>query len=347
MKSPSTQTPLRVLILEDSEDDALLMVHELQHAGYDVTFERVDTPQFFSAALALESWDVVLADYSLPYFKGYEALELWRKSGSTVPLIFVSGMMSPEIAVGAMKAGAHDYISKNNLGLIVPSIERELNRAEDRRRLNAALKSASEELEKQIDERTQELQRKNVTLTMEIGKHRATQASIRRYLLCLTYLREITEEAGSSLDLQNVMRLVLEKLELVLPETARTVRLFKSETGELDSVAYQNLDEKQSEDPRWQALERSFARLVWESKAPIVVEKLESDPRSPDSELLRNEGFASYLAVPLVARRKTLGLLSFYTKEERKFSEDEVQFLTVLADQAATAIDNSRLAERR
>ncbi|MGH7844583.1 MAG: response regulator, partial [Candidatus Binatia bacterium] len=277
MKSPSTQTPLRVLILEDSEDDALLMVQELRNAGYDVTFERVDTPQFFSATLALESWDLVLADYSLPYFKGFEALEVWKKSGSTVPLIFVSGMMSPEVAVGAMKAGAHDYISKSNLSLIVPSVERALNRAEDRRRLNAALKRASEDLEKYIEERTQELQRKNVALTLEAAKHRAAQATVRRYLLCLTSLREITEEAGSSLDLQNVMRLVLEKLELVLPETARTVRLFKRETGELDSVAHQNLDDKKWQDPRWQAVEGSFARLVWESKAPIVMEKLESD----------------------------------------------------------------------
>jgi GAF domain-containing protein len=229
----------------------------------------------------------------------------------------------------------------------VPSIERELRRAEDRRRLDAALKSASDELEKQIDERTQELQRTNVSLTMEIAQHTAAQANVRRYLLCLAQLREISEEAASSLDLQNVLRLVLEKLELVLPGAVRTARLFNAQTGELDCLAHQNLDAGIWQNPKWKAVDEGFAKVVWEGKAPVVLAKLENDPRNPDAEFLRNAGFVSYFGVPLVARRQTLGLLSFYTKQKHEFSGDEMQFLAALADQAATAIHTSQLRERQ
>jgi FixJ family two-component response regulator len=303
------------------------------------------TQQFFSAALALENWDVILADYSLPYFRGYEALEQWKKSGSAVPLIFVSGMMSPEVAIGAMKAGAHDYINKNNLDLIVTAVERELGRTEDRRRLNAALKSASDEMEKQIQERTRELQTMNVSLTMEIAKHRAFQANIRGYLLCLVSLREVAEEAALPLDLQSVMKQVLEKLEFVLPQTLGAIRLVNG-TGEMENLACRNIDEAIWRDAKWQTVDDDFAKLVWESKTPVVVSKLENYPRKPNAEFLRGEGYASYLGLPLVARRKALGVISFYSRDEREFSDDEVQFLSALADQAATAIYNAQPHDR-
>ena len=134
--------PLRLLIVEDSEDDALLFVRELMRADYDATFERVDTREAMSRALAGGTWDLILADYSMPHFNGLEALELLKKSALDVPFIFVSGAAGEDIAVAAMKAGAHDYVMKGNLRRLVPAIERELREAEVRREC----KRAEEEL---------------------------------------------------------------------------------------------------------------------------------------------------------------------------------------------------------
>ena len=121
--------PLRVLIVEDSEDDALLLVRELQRGGYDVTFERVETAKAMAAALGRQEWDIVLADYTMPHFSGTAALELLRESGLDIPFIFVSGTIGEEIAVKAMKNGANDYLIKGNLKRLIPAIERELREA--------------------------------------------------------------------------------------------------------------------------------------------------------------------------------------------------------------------------
>jgi diguanylate cyclase (GGDEF)-like protein len=124
---------LRVLIIDDSEDDAALLMRELQHSGYDVAFERVDTPDEMRVALAKQTWDVILADYTMPQFSGPAALKLLKEKGIDLPFIFVSGTMGEEAAVAAMKMGAHDYIMKGSLKRLVPAIERELREAQMRR----------------------------------------------------------------------------------------------------------------------------------------------------------------------------------------------------------------------
>ena len=125
--------PLRALIVEDSEDDTLLLVRELQHGGYDVAFERVETAGAMTEALDNREWNIVLADYTMPHFSGTDALELLRGSGLDIPFIFVSGTIGEEIAVKAMKNGANDYILKGNLKRLIPAIERELREVVVRR----------------------------------------------------------------------------------------------------------------------------------------------------------------------------------------------------------------------
>jgi len=125
--------PLRVLLVEDSEDDAKLLLRELGHAGYDVSSERVETARAMRAALDGHKWDLVIADYSMPRFSAPEALALLKKVGLDLPFIIVSGSVGEEIAVESMKAGAHDYLPKGSLKRLVPAIERELQQAEQRR----------------------------------------------------------------------------------------------------------------------------------------------------------------------------------------------------------------------
>src|SRR6202022_2792507 len=125
--------PLRVLLIEDSEDDASLLLLELRRGGYSTIHTRVDTPAALSAALDSQKWDLVISDHSMPHFSGGEALQLLRQTELEVPFIFVSGTMGEEVAVAALKNGAQDYLMKSNLKRLVPAVQRELREIEERR----------------------------------------------------------------------------------------------------------------------------------------------------------------------------------------------------------------------
>jgi PAS domain S-box-containing protein len=133
---------LRVLIVEDSPDDAVLLVRELRRSGYDVISERVETREEMRAALTKQTWDLVLADFNMLDFNGIEALTLLKATGLDIPFIIISGSIGEDLAVAAMKAGAHDYLMKGKIARLIPSIERELRDAEirdQRRRAEEAL----------------------------------------------------------------------------------------------------------------------------------------------------------------------------------------------------------------
>ena len=123
---------LRVLIVEDSEFDAQMIVSMLRKGGYEVLFQRVETAESMRAALLNGAWDFILADYNLPEFSAPNALKLVQQSGLDIPFVIVSGGIGEDIAVSAMKMGAHDYLMKGNLSRLVPAVERELRDAANR-----------------------------------------------------------------------------------------------------------------------------------------------------------------------------------------------------------------------
>ena len=125
--------PLRVLIVEDSPDDALLVADELRRGGFDPIFERVETAASLASALNGKSWDLIISDFSMPGFDGPAALALYQTTSLDIPFICVSGVMGEESAVEMMKAGADDYVMKSNLSRLGPAVRRELRAAEERR----------------------------------------------------------------------------------------------------------------------------------------------------------------------------------------------------------------------
>jgi PAS domain S-box-containing protein len=125
--------PLRILIVEDSEEDSLLLLMELRRSGFEPDFKRVEKRDDMKEALQQREWDIVISDYVMPRFSGLDALAVLRASGIDLPFIIVSGNIGEDIAVDAMRAGAHDYIIKGNLKRLVPAVERELREAEVRR----------------------------------------------------------------------------------------------------------------------------------------------------------------------------------------------------------------------
>src|SRR5262249_49316845 len=104
--------PLRVLVVEDSENDALLLEGALQRAGFNPQCQRVQPAHDLNAAFGRKNWDVVIADYVMPGFDGLSALALVKEKGLALPFIIVSGHITDDTAVAAMKAGAHDYVMK-------------------------------------------------------------------------------------------------------------------------------------------------------------------------------------------------------------------------------------------
>jgi two-component system, cell cycle sensor histidine kinase and response regulator CckA len=138
---------LRVLMVEDSEDDAALLVRELRRGGYDVQLKRVEESSALESAYEKQIWDVIISDFSMPHFSGTDALRLLRSKGCDRPFIFVSGTMGEEVAVAALRDGAQDYLMKTNLKRLVPAVQRALQDDEDRKH------------RKQMEQQVQQLQK--------------------------------------------------------------------------------------------------------------------------------------------------------------------------------------------
>jgi signal transduction histidine kinase len=133
---------LNALIVEDNEQDAALLVRELRRGGYDLTFDRVETPNAMCAALDKRSWDIVLSDYSMPRFSAPAALALVRERDLDLPFIIISGTIGEETAVASLRAGAHDFMIKGSFARLLPAIGRELREAD----LRAEKKKIREQL---------------------------------------------------------------------------------------------------------------------------------------------------------------------------------------------------------
>ena len=150
---------LHVLIVEDSEDDTKLILEELNDRGYHPIHRRIETPEEMKGALRQRRWDLVLSDYMMPRFNALEAMRLIKEEGLDIPFIIITGSIGEEIAVAAMKAGAHDYMMKDNLSRLSPAVEREIQEAARRRAHREAelALQKSEERFRQLAESIQEI----------------------------------------------------------------------------------------------------------------------------------------------------------------------------------------------
>ncbi len=145
---------IKVLLVEDSENDALLLLRELRRGGYDPVYHRVETAEEMNTALQADGWELIICDFTLPNFSAPHALNLIQNQRIDLPFIIVSGNIGEENAVAAMKAGAHDYIMKDNLARLVPVIEREVHEAQirrERKRVNEALKDSEERFRSMVE----------------------------------------------------------------------------------------------------------------------------------------------------------------------------------------------------
>jgi two-component system cell cycle sensor histidine kinase/response regulator CckA len=135
-----------VLFIEDSDDDLQLLIRTLKQSGFELSYERVQNAQAFLHAIESKPWDIIISDYSLPTFNAPKALELLKASGLQVPFIVVSGTIGEEVAADMMRAGMADYVMKNNLFRLVPSIKREINDFSQRKKMQLELQKSEEQV---------------------------------------------------------------------------------------------------------------------------------------------------------------------------------------------------------
>src|SRR4051794_5336521 len=138
---------LRILIVEDSELDAMLLIRELRRAGYESEHQRVDTIAAMAEAIRTRVWDIVISDCSIPCFSAQAALAVLAQAQLDLPCIVVSGSVGEEAAVELMRAGAHDLVLKHNLERLAPAIARELDAAQARRESRIATAKLDRERE--------------------------------------------------------------------------------------------------------------------------------------------------------------------------------------------------------
>lgn len=166
-KEVNERLPLRVLMVEDSPDDAELSALELKRQGFAVCYSRVDTLEAMTQALTGQTWDMILTDHAMPKFSSLEVLQFLQGHKPDLPCIVVSGAIGEEAAVALMRSGAVDYVNKSHLPRLGPSVTRALQEGESkraRRKAEEALKRAHAELEQRVEERTAELSLTNVKL---------------------------------------------------------------------------------------------------------------------------------------------------------------------------------------
>ncbi len=184
-----------------------------------------------------------------------------------------------------------------------------------------------------------------VCLMRDITKRKKAEEQIHRGLQRLLVLRDINLAIASTADLRDVLDLVLEKIAFLLPyEAATAVKLMNREAGTLELAASRYLGQAEWTGDRWWS-GRDLAQIVFESKAPLLVSNLQTNPAIETPEFYRRHGLISYLGVPLIAKNEVLGVLSFYTKNKHELANEEIDILRTLAEQAAIAIHNSRIFE--
>jgi DNA-binding response OmpR family regulator len=317
-----TPTPLRVLNVEDSEDDAILLLRELRQGGYDPISKRVDTPESMAAELDRDAWDIIVSDYVMPRFNGLEALRLMQKKGLDLPFIIVSGKADEDTLVGAMKAGVHDYVLKDKLARLVPAVERELREAvvrQGRKKAREALRESEEEARR-------------------LAAENAVMAEIGRII-------------SSTLNIEEVYEHFAEKVRTLIPFDRIVITLIQREEGK-NCVAYSSgfsLPERRIGDLFF--LNGSVNEAMLEIKSGLIFQPQDANEvqrEFPGLITPFREGVRSFLCVPMISRNKVFGGLHFQSRKILAYMEGHLKLAQRVSAHISGAVANAQLfSERR
>jgi PAS domain S-box-containing protein len=306
---------LRVLLVEDSAEDAVLIEHQIRRGGFELELTRVVTSDDFRERLRAESWDLVISDHDLPGSDSGATLLALKEAKLDIPFLLVSGKIGEEAAVAAMKAGANDYVSKDRLGRLVPVIERELTVAAERR----AARVVESELTAALAE------------SLADAKSKARQFEV---------LHRLAVAASGVLDVARLADMAVEgALELVGADGA-LLRWYDPVKGILTQLSLR--DDRgwvRTDDlvPEQSILGEAFLR-----RTPIVTNDYQGYDHALESH--RREGVTAMVAVPLLIGDRAVGALGVVGYGSRKFSQADVNILSFLGADVAAAIEAARMS---
>jgi PAS domain S-box-containing protein len=326
---------MRVLNVEDDPRDSALIERELQKRFGAVELTRVDTAEAFSTAIAESSWDVIVADHKLPRFSSLGALAALESSGLDIPLIVVSGTMGLDFAVEAMRAGARDYLTKNDLVRLGPVVEREVRDAAARA-LTAARHALIGEVLEALNS-AGELASQLRSVLEKLRRHAgADAAGIRMraggdfpYAAHIGFDAEFLKSEGS----------------LCVLDGQGAVVLSKTGVPELACLCGAVLQQR----PETVGLLTRRGLFVTGSIMGLIAKASLGQPAN--LPFLRSRctqsGFESMALLPLRSGRDVVGLLQLSAKAPNRFGPDLIQFLEEIAPSLGLAIDRRRLEEER
>jgi formate hydrogenlyase transcriptional activator len=298
--------PLRVLVVEDSEDDALLLLHELGRGDYEIMHRRVDCPTDMQSAIDGDAWDIVICDYSMPHFSGMEALRLQRSQDTEVPFVFLSGTIGEEAAIAALKEGAHDCLLKSDLKRLIPTVRRELRDAEQRR------------ARKRLEQEVQDLQKfaAAAKLTGDIA-HGLSSALADLLSTISASVREVVPHDCATLALIDSFRSCLRIL-------------FVKSDGVPESLPLRSLSE----------LSATGQPLAAE---PVLLDRFDCLPFTHNESMqhLIEMKMCSGCLVPLDDGEKIIGNLIFASQAKNAYDQQAIDVLCPIARQIATVANNA------
>ncbi|HOI76908.1 MAG TPA: PAS domain S-box protein [Methanofastidiosum sp.] len=307
---------LRILLVEDSVDDAELLARLIKKGGYSVYYERIDTAKQMVEALTNKQWDVIISDYKMPNFSGIKALEILNEFGIDIPFILVSGTIGEQLAVEAMKKGANDYLMKDNLSRLVPAIERELKECKIR------------------------------------NNERNAQKEIIKLNRIYTILSDINQMIVRSHDKQEIFdkacQIAVDKGQFVLA----WIGLLTEDEETLKPVAFAGLGDFESlfgkatsGDTNWS---NSFTFNTLKSGETKVFNDIQKYPElNKWKEHLDKTGLTSMAIVPLKIKGKSIGAYFLHSNEIDFFNKDEIKLLEELADDISFAIESIERETKR
>lgn len=309
---------LRFLLLEDSPLDAELIQASLAEGGIKYELIRVDTRDAYLMALQQNRFDLILADYSLPTFDGVSALSVAQSMCPNLPFIFVSAVLGEEVAIEMLKSGATDYVLKQRLSRLVPSVRRALQEADDR------------------------------------SKRQAAEAALRQQSIRSQILAEVSHALSENLlDFQSVLDTIAQRCAELLGDSC--VIRFLSEDGQwlkLAAIHHRNPEFRQfiqvAMDANQPASNGYHAQVLQTGKAVLIsdiqLEQLKAALQTNVPPFLDRFPVTSLLIVPLSVRGRTIGTIGMLRERPNyPFTLEEQDLLQSLADRAALSLENARL----
>ncbi len=299
---------LRVLILEDRAADAELMVYALKQAGFEVAWQRVDSEADFREQLK-NRYDIILADYALPQFDALRALALLQESEQDIPFIVISGTIGEETAVATMRAGAHDYLMKDNLARLAPAVRREIAEAAERH------------------------------------QRREAEAALQRYAARLNILHELDRAILAAQSPQSVAQATLHLIRKLIPCHHAVIALVENNFTHIKTIAQYPQNKSHFLQSLITQPSPAFINNLQWGHLHIINDLTTQETPSPLDQQLLSAGYHAYALVPLIAQDGLIGLLHLAAKQPNCYKQEELEILQEVANSVAIALQQTRLYE--